>query len=573
MVLYCYIVLVLLSTCLRVVTAQRCRCLYGQPCWPSKAEFDTLSSKLSQPLVSPTPVASACYPGSSGNCTDVISNFDADGNWRSDQPGAFQNINFETYVHANGTIDACYLNTTIGAPCKQGNIPPLGVDARTVRDVQEAVGFARRNNLRFVVKNTGHDYLGRSAGRGAFMLWTHHLKNMTYDEDFVPVGGPSKTTYQAITLGAGVQWHEAYDFANQHGRVLVGGISAKGSVGSAGGWVMGGGHSVISPKFGLGVDNVLQFTIVLADGRHVTANAHQNTDLFWALRGGGGGTYGVVTSATYKSHPSFPAMIAFIQANGTAPEVREGIMTEFIRSHTNLSDAGWGGYFWLFPSSFQGLWLAPNVSQPDMEAALGPFVQHITNITGGQGAALYQALPSYHDLFTTPATPGGPSEGSQVGSNEEIASRLLSRELAQKEPNKIAKILLSVPDYIAFNSVGGGAVNKVTPSSTGLNPSWRQAVSEVHTTVGWEDGATAEQISQQRGILKNSTNILDKITTDSGSYLNEGSLYEKDWKKSYFGSHYRDLTAIKRKFDPTSLFVVISGVGSDEWDHDLVCRR
>lgn len=56
----------------------------------------------------------------------------------------------------------------------------------------------------------------------------------------------------ALTLGAGVQWHEAYDAAESHGRYLVGGVSRGGSVGAAGGWISGGGHSALSPRYGLG---------------------------------------------------------------------------------------------------------------------------------------------------------------------------------------------------------------------------------------------------------------------------------------------------------------------------------
>jgi len=57
---------------------------------------------------------------------------------------------------------------------------------------------------------------------------------------------------EAVTVGAGVQWHEAYTFVSQRGRVVVGGLSQGGTVGSAGGWVLGGGHSAIAPQFGLG---------------------------------------------------------------------------------------------------------------------------------------------------------------------------------------------------------------------------------------------------------------------------------------------------------------------------------
>jgi len=66
--------------------------------------------------------------------------------------------------------------------------------------------------------------------------------------------------------------------------------------------------------------------------------------------------------------------------------------------------------------------------------------------------------------------------------------------------------------------------------------------------------------------------ILEAIAPDSGAYLNEASRYEFDWKKSFFGTHYDKLRAIKQKYDPESLFLIYEGVGSDEWDADLVCR-
>lgn len=133
-----------------------CRCLYGESCWPKDAEFSKLAAQLSQPLVYPRPPESACYPAAnpSGNCTDVTNNA-LDGRWRSDRAGAMQSTNFETFIFANGTISACYLNATLGVACGQGSVPPVGVDARSVADVQAAVKFAARNNLRLVVKNTG----------------------------------------------------------------------------------------------------------------------------------------------------------------------------------------------------------------------------------------------------------------------------------------------------------------------------------------------------------------------------------------------------------------------------------
>lgn len=133
-----------------------CLCTYGQSCWPSAAAFSQLQSQVSQPLIYPLPSASPCYPPSdpSGNCTAVLENW-YDGNWRSSIPGSMEAPNFETFMFQNGTIDACYLNTTITGVCGQGRVPVIGVDARTVEDIQAAVTFAVEQNLKLVVKNTG----------------------------------------------------------------------------------------------------------------------------------------------------------------------------------------------------------------------------------------------------------------------------------------------------------------------------------------------------------------------------------------------------------------------------------
>ena len=138
------------------LASSQCRCLYGQKCWPSASDFSTLESQISQPLIYPKPPASACYPVSSpsGNCTDFQVN-QFDGNWRANQSGSQQFPNFESYIYNNGSISACYLNTTLGVPCQQGSVPIIGVDARSVGDIQAAVKFAVKHNLRLAVKNTG----------------------------------------------------------------------------------------------------------------------------------------------------------------------------------------------------------------------------------------------------------------------------------------------------------------------------------------------------------------------------------------------------------------------------------
>jgi FAD/FMN-containing dehydrogenase len=88
----------------------------------------------------------------------------------------------------------------------------------------------------------------------------------------------------------------------KQGVVVVGGAAL--TVGAAGGYSLSGGHGALSPMYGLAVDNILEVDVVIADGTLLTANECTNTDLFWALRGGGGGTFGVVTRMVHKAHDS-----------------------------------------------------------------------------------------------------------------------------------------------------------------------------------------------------------------------------------------------------------------------------
>ncbi|KAK2462839.1 hypothetical protein APHAL10511_005151 [Amanita phalloides] len=526
-----------------------CKCLSYEPCWPSASEFSQLTSQLSQPLIYPKPPASACYPPSqpSGNCTAALSHLD-DGNWRSNLPGAMQNINFESYTFKNGTIDACYYNHTLGYPCEQGNIATVGVNVAKVSDIQAAVKFAGKHNLRLVVKNTGHDYLGRSMARGAFMIWTHNLKDIAYDDNFVPDGGSSKHTFKALTLGAGVQWHEAYAAAESHRRIVVGGASSGGSVGAAGGWIQGGGHSALAPKYGLGVDNAIQFTVVLASGDYVTVNRFKYADLFWALRGGGGGTFGVVVSVTYQTHDILPVSGAFILANFSTPQMAQKVVTEYIKLHPKLSDAGWGGYSFYSNAEFRIIYIGTNISLSEAEATMTPFFEYAGKTIGNPKD--YQSLitnfTSFYDWYSFTFR----SSTGQVGKPSEAISRFFSRKIAEEQPEKVAEVTLRVVNGISLNFVAGGTVSRHDPHSAGLNPAWRESLGEAAASL----------------------DLLDTITPDSGTYFNEASLYEKDFKKTFFGSHYPALEAIKHKYDPNDLFLVAEGVGSENWDQSLNCR-
>ena len=265
-----------------------------------------------------------------------------------------------------------------------------------------------------------------------------------------------------FTFGAGVQWFEGYEAARQHNRVILGGFSPHGSVGAAGGWLSGGGHSALSPNYGLGtpnspnltepcsfggftgVDNVLEITIVTADGDHVIANAYNNEDLFWALRGGGGGTWGVVTSVTYKTHPSTPFSAAFLVANSANATSTQSLLTEIIRLTPLLVDQGYGGYAIRTADQIGLILASPNVTAEQTQATFLPLFEFAVSqpgLTVENATVLFQDFSAwYNSIFTT--------NTSLVGAPTELSSWLLPKDVVQTDkPEDLARELLKTSAF------------------------------------------------------------------------------------------------------------------------------
>ncbi|KAI1797904.1 FAD-binding domain-containing protein [Ganoderma leucocontextum] len=572
-------------TGLEAPSSSGCRSLFGDTCWPNATEFSRLQEQLSQPLLHPLPPASPCYPLSdpSGDCDDVHRLW-ANASFRATQPGAMQGSTFETFVFKNGTISACYNNTSLGVPCEQGSVPVVGVDARSDADIQAAVKFAAAHNLRVVVKSTGHDLSGRSTARGSFVIWTHNLNDITFHDTFSPTGAPRSETHDnAITLGAGVQWQEAYEAVNARNRVLVGGVSAGGTVGAAGGWILGGGHnSALSPTFGLGVDNVLQFTMISSTGTSVVVNAHQHPDLFFALRGGGGGTYGVVTSVTYQTHENLPLITAVFSAstNSASPSSSlQSLFTELVKEQSRLSDDGWAGFVSLAPDATSGtlslsaIYVLVNGTQSAADTSIQPFFAAAQNIAANSLDALViqSALTTPVDSFFDWLATFFPSGLGNAGTNGAIGSWLLPRDVIQNKPELVADTLVPLPGLVML-LVGGGAVSAVDPGAMGLNPAWRAALVHTIFSTSWAEGTPSDVINSIMDEVKQNMTTLRALAPHSGAYFNEASLVEPHPLQAFFGDHHVQLRQIKAIYDPIDMFVVREGIGSDEWDADLVCK-
>src|SRR5919109_4342291 len=174
------------------------------------------------------------------------------------------------------------------------------VAAQGTEDIVAAVNFARENNLRTVVKGGGHSYKGTSNSANSLLIWTRHMNGIALHDAFVGEGCPGKAEpAQAVTIAAGATWGQIYDaVTTKGGRYVQGGGCM--TVGVAG-LIQSGGFGSFSKGFGLAAAGLLEAEIVTADGAVRITNACTHPDLFWALKGGGGGSFGVVTRLTLRT--------------------------------------------------------------------------------------------------------------------------------------------------------------------------------------------------------------------------------------------------------------------------------
>jgi FAD/FMN-containing dehydrogenase len=253
----------------------------GDPSWPTRASWGKLNEAVGGRLIKVNSPLSACREAPDGvACGDL-----------------FKELKNPYYIGDNvaltqtaGWVDAWESQPSVYA-----------VAAETTGDVVAAVNFARDNNLRLVVKGGGHSYLGRSNAPDSLLIWTRHMKAITLRDDFVAQGcAAQQPPHPAVTVGSGAIWMHTYnEVTTKGGRYVQGG--GCGTVGVAG-LVQAGGFGSFSKNFGTAAAGLSEAEIVTADGEVRIANACTNPDLYWGLKGGGGGSLGVVTRLTLKTH-------------------------------------------------------------------------------------------------------------------------------------------------------------------------------------------------------------------------------------------------------------------------------
>ncbi|KAJ3153708.1 hypothetical protein HDU86_005207 [Geranomyces michiganensis] len=560
-----------------------CRCLSTDAsCWPSASAFVSLNSSVDGRLVKIHPLSAVCYSNHDAYnptaCKAAQHNF-FNPFFRADQMGAVMYDKNVAFV--NGT-DVCPLvPRSSTAVCGQGQVSPMGVRAVTVRDVQQTVKFAAKYNLRLAVKSSGHDQSGRSAAAGSLLLWLHDMRGIQFHDSFIPThcSPGSAGTFTSVKVAAGETWGAVYAAAEKRNLTVVGGACL--TVGAAGGFVQGGGNGPLSRSFGLASDNVLQYEVVTADGRVRIANACANRDLFWALRGGGGGTFAVVTSVVYKAYrsPKMASALYTIDAPKTSTAGIRPVLQYFIDTQLKLEKTGLSGYIGFAPTNMNFMFFQPNGTRATIAAALQPLLDFAAAKRYTVQGSTMEAPTYFGNYYATQcaAYPGTCTEA--VGENAALGSRLISAAQFnnQSDRNALASTIQSIlstdgAQFLLIQLVAGGAVSSFSLSSSAVHPSWRRALWHVVVANGWENAASPATIAATRAATTKQTQRLRKLAPDMGAYVNEADEAEPDFRMTFWGEHYPRLAEIKANVDPKGLFYCRWCVGSEEWSADGNCR-
>ncbi|PVH96910.1 putative isoamyl alcohol oxidase [Periconia macrospinosa] len=535
-----------------------CRCFPGDACWPAKAKWDVLNSTVGGALIKTTPLASVCrgLTFSEAACSDLKVA------WPNPDP------HYELPASPWAPLfqdRACTPFSGPDANCTMDKYVAYSVAATTLSDVISTVNFARDNNIRLVIKSSGHDLLGKSRGPGALELWTHKMNDITFlthaSEHY---SGP------AVKLGAGVQGNQILEAANARGMVALSGTCA--GVSPAGGYAQGGGFSMLSTQYGLAADNVLEWEVVTSDGRHVIASPTHQPDLYWALSGGGGSTYAAVVSMTYKTFvdTKVGSVNVTLLPSADNPDTYWDAITSFHKhSVTWTSEAGAGvvaffgaGGFQLFPLTLSNATAAEALAvvQPwldDLEALNATYLVDSTT------------SPTFLDHF---ARYFGPLPYGNIWLGQVQSGRLVPRATIADNLDELISAYQNItslgPYSVSITGLDVSSTKRVAPNA--VLPQWRTTAHEVFVFQPWD--FDAQSWESNYAIQAQLTNVVDplllSVMPESGGYLNQANPEHKTWKKDFYGVNYDRLRKVKAEYDQADLFYAPTAVGSDEWKAD-----
>ncbi|KAK7453948.1 hypothetical protein VKT23_011460 [Stygiomarasmius scandens] len=544
-------------------STQLCKALPEDAEWPSLDTWDAFNASVDGRLIRTVPIASPCHnPTFDGEQCQFVRD-----NWHEVSLHLPSSSSVMTPFFANGSCDPF---TAPDAQCIIGSYIQYAVNVSTKAHVVTTLDFAKRHNIRFVLRNTGHDFMGKSTGRGGLAIWTHYLQEIELLEDFESDAycGP------AFQASAGVSVEHMYDFAATAGYTIVGGDCP--TVGFAGGYIQGAGHSPLTSVYGLAADSALEYEVITTEGKFITASPTEHPDLYWALSGGGGGTYGIVWKVVVKAHPDLHVTIAnlLFSSAGISQDLYWEAVTAYLEFTPNLTDAGGYAVSTYSQASFSGAPLfLPNKTLDEVNVLASSLRERLDALSINYTYDIasypnfrtaYADVPSWQDLLVGNVNYGG---------------RLLPRELfVGSALSNTVQVLRNITN--AGASVGDVAMKATikdqdAPANAVL-PSWRTAEKLLLTITSWNDTATREEKLASRDLI---TNVIDpplrQLAGDSGTYLNEANSDDPDWQHAFYGENYIRLLQIKDKYDPEQVLYGSTAVGGDRWAENAegrLCR-
>ncbi|MDF1796830.1 MAG: FAD-binding protein [Coxiellaceae bacterium] len=573
--------------------ASFCRCQPKDACWPKDKDWQGLAKQLKGKLVQSAPVLAACKADpKSKDCLATLK--------KVKNPFYLQSI-------SAGTESQGWLNAWTAA------VSPYAIEAENADDIVAGVNFARKHNLRLVIKGASHDYLGRSTAPNSLLIWTHHMRDMKYHKSFVPKGcSKIFKAVPALTVSAGNTWLEAYDMAtNKHGRYVQGGGCT--TVGAAGGFTQGGGFGSWSKRYGTGAGSMLQAKVVLADGKKVIANQCQNKELFWALRGGGGGTYGVVTQMTYRAHP-LPKYFGVVKGQIKADKAQDyqaliRQTLEFMRDH--LMSPNWGEQISFGnDNTVKLMLLSAGLNDKQMQSVWAPLESWVKKQPKKYTIDLkFKSLPArkfwnykYQMGANSVLAPvKNPMHNAKKGqfwwqvTSGEVYTYWYTYQswwlpLSLFEDKNLSHTTQLIYDasqlstvHLHLNKGLAGASDEALKLSkqTSTNPAVYNAAALVIMGASNQDvypGIKGREpnLSEARRRVKainRAMNMFRKAAPNGGSYVNETDYFEKNWQQAFWGDNYKRLYDIKQQVDPNGLFYCHHCVGSELWNQHGMCKR
>ena len=331
----------------------------------------------------------------------------------------------------------------------------------------------------------------------------------------------------------------------------------------------------MSGYYGMAADHVMALEVVTADGRFVTATNTSHPDLFWALRGGGGGTYGVVTSVVIRVHPQIHATTSEYTITTESADAYFEAMRFFFSKFVEWTDAGtysfWragkqGDSYTLSMNPF----FAPNYTIDEFEDLMKPWYEKLDEL-GISVEYTTKFHQSYHSAWSE--TWGQNAGLNSVGRRNSLPGNRLFPRSNFEDPDKFEATFAVLRAHLEAGYMIIGyhqAPRNRANVDNGVSSAFRNTVAFLICSIAVSEDATAEELGEAARVLNDEIlgpwREVAPSSEGGGSYLNEASVMEPNWQAEFYGEQYERLLEIKRAVDPRGVFYVTTGVGSEDWE-------